>query len=235
MQIDTSSNLVNTEKLRVKKLSPQFWDALHKVTNLNKLVLISCDGVSETISEIAKLCNLKELVLAQVDIDESISELQLSETVTSLTIKGVECSNWSLLPVLPQIIEFKHNRLFTSDVVQILFNLPNVRTAELEVWDDDELNDVVKLIQNNHNINTLKLRFQENVSFSGLSLIAAVLTKQSIILEIEYEGPIADDEISKIMKEEGVKFTFVPNWILNFKKYELYQNKNYIFIISIFQ
>ena len=46
MQIDTSSNLVNTEKLNVKKLSPQFWAALDKVTNLNKLVLISCDGVS---------------------------------------------------------------------------------------------------------------------------------------------------------------------------------------------
>ena len=210
MQIDTSSNLVNTEKLNVKKLSPQFWAALDKVTNLNKLVLISCDGVSETISEIVKLCNLKELVLAQVDIGESISKLQLSETVTSLTIEEVECSNWSLLPVLSQIIEFKHSRLFTSDVVQILFNLPNVKTAELEVWDDDELNEVVKLIQNKHNIHTLKLRFHEKVSFSGLSLIAATLSKQNIILKLEYEGPIADDEISKIMKEEGVKFTFTP-------------------------
>mgnify|MGYP006174550707 CR=1 FL=1 len=210
MQIDPSRTLVNTERLRVKKLSPKFWAALHKVTNLNKLVLISCDGVSETISEIAKLCNLKELVLAQIDINECISELQLSETVTSLTIKGVKCSNWTLLPVLPQINEFKHSHLFTADLVQILLKLPNVRTAELEVWDDEELNDVVKLIQNNDKLNTLKIRFQEDVTLNGLTLIADVLSRQNIILEIEYEGPIADDEISRIMKEEGVKFTFLP-------------------------
>lgn len=210
MQIDPSRTLVNTERLRVKKLSPKFWAALHKVTNLNKLVLISCDGVSETISEIAKLCNLKELVLAQIDINECISELQLSETVTSLTIKGVKCSNWTLLPVLPQINEFKHSHLFTADLVQILLKLPNVRTAELEVWDDEELNDVVKLIQNNDKLNTLKIRFQEDVTLNGLTLIADVLSRQNTILEIEYEGPIADDEISRIMKEEGVKFTFLP-------------------------
>ena len=209
MQIDPSSTLVNTERLRVKKLSPKFWAALHKVTNLEKLVLISCDGVSETISEIAKMCNLKELVLAQVDIDERISEIQLSETVTSFTIKGVECSHWALLPILPQIIELKHSGLDTSDVVKILLKLPNVRTAELEVWDDDGLIDVIKLIQNNNNLTTLRIRFQEDVTLNGLTLIAEVLSRKSIILEIEYEGSIADDEISKIMKEEGVKFTFV--------------------------
>jgi len=95
-------------------------------------------------------------------------------------------------------------------LVQILLKLPNVRTAELEVWDDEELNDVVKLIQNNDKLNTLKIRFQEDVTLNGLTLIADVLSRQNIILEIEYEGPISDDEISRIMKEEGVKFTFLP-------------------------
>jgi hypothetical protein len=122
----------------------------------------------------------------------------------------VECSHWALLPILPQIIELKHSGLDTSDVVKILLKLPNVRTAELEVWDDDGLIDVIKLIQNNNNLTTLRIRFQEDVTLNGLTLIAEVLSRKSIILEIEYEGSIADDEISKIMKEEGVKFTFIP-------------------------
>lgn len=212
MNFDRQASIVNTEELRITKLSKDFWSALVNAKHITDLELWSCDGFSENISEISKLNNLQKLSLAQLDISDRIKALILPANVTSLSFNAIKCADWSLLPVLPNIKEFKCKGMVTSDLVKILSKLPNVDVAELNASNDEELTEIKLFFQGGAKLKSLLLSISDDISLSCLEDVAEELALDNLIVTVDYEGHIAHDEINRVMREAGVKYRFSPRW-----------------------
>ncbi|MDA8962847.1 hypothetical protein N9F42_01745 [Pseudomonadales bacterium] len=210
MNFDRQSSIINTKELRITKLSKKFWSALVNAGHITDLKLCSCDGFSENISEISKLNNLQKLSLAQLDISDRIKLLILPSTVTSLSITAANCSDWSLLPVLPHIKDFKYKKMVTSDVVKILMKLPNVDAAELKASNDDELTEIKRFFQGDTKLKSLQLFINDDISLSCLEDVAEELVSDDLVVTVDYDGHIAHDEINRVMREAGVRYRFRP-------------------------
>jgi hypothetical protein len=88
--------------------------------------------------------------------------------------------------------------------------LPNEETAEFEAWCDDELAEIQLYLRDDTKLKSLLLCIREDISLNCLEEVAEELSRKDITTTLDYEGPIADDEIARVMREAGVKYTFSP-------------------------
>jgi hypothetical protein len=84
----------------------------------------------------------------------------------------------------------------------------NKGIPQLEAENDYALTEIKLYLQGDIKLKSLLLFIKEDISLSCLEEVAEELSRKDIITTLDYEGPIANDEIARVMQEAGVKYTF---------------------------
>lgn len=184
MNINLETHLVNTERLRIKKLTPKFWKIVESLDNLTDLHLVNCDQVDESLVRIQGLKTLKSLRLSGVDLGNKIAELVLPDTLEELQLKRISCDDWTNFIGSKNVTKLVHNGLYLDDLAFILPKLVGLSDVELEAYDDEQLQQLIDIVRECPNLNLLKLRLFE-LSEKSLMAFFEFAASRSIKLEIE--------------------------------------------------
>jgi len=198
MAIDKDTHLVNTERLRVKKLSAKFWEEVEAVERLTDLLLISVEDVSPYLEKIRSLKFLERLKIAQIDLDERISNLVLPTSLTQLDISSVSCADWTALPDAPHVKTFVHKRMDMRELCVIYPKLPGVELVQLAPDDDDELNVAFDVIKGLENVKQVELDILDASREALLPVFKHAFDRQ-MKLELAYSGDLEQDELKDIV------------------------------------
>ena len=210
MNIDPDTNLVNTERLRIGKLSDKFWKTVKSLENLKKLYLYNCDNLASGVSHIKELNSLEILGLAKVELENKVSEMEFPRSITELLIKDVTCDNWQDFKGSPHIKKFKYRNLELDDLLIILPKLKGLDEVELEAYDDDELEMIVQILNDCPNLSKSKMRLFDLSEDSIRNLLRAA-AQSSIKIEMELEDSLPLDKVAKIAEEVKAHLCFIED------------------------
>tara|TARA_B100000780_G_scaffold267641_1_gene224915 strand:+ start:98 stop:745 length:648 start_codon:yes stop_codon:yes gene_type:complete len=210
MNIDPDAYLVNTERLRITKLSDKFWKTVKSLENLTDLLLVNCDNVANSLSHIKELNSLEKLCLSGVELENKVSEMGFPRSITELQIKHVTCDTWQGFNGSPNIKKFKYLNLELTDLLIILPKLKGLDEVELEAYDDDELEMIVQILTDCPNLSKSKMRLFDLSEDSIRNLLRAA-AQSSIKIEMELEDSLPLDKVAEIAEEVKANLCFIED------------------------
>lgn len=198
MQIDKDVHLVNTERMRLKKLSAKFWKEVESVEKLTDLLLISVDDVSPYLEKIQHLQYLEKLKLAQVELDDRISKMVLPSTLVELHLSSIICADWSKMPAVPQVRDFVHKRMPLDSLLHIYPKLTGVNLIKLNTNGDDELDSVHKALPEITGMEVLELEVFDG-SEDKLVAMFEYICGREIKMILSYSGDMNEEKMMTLI------------------------------------
>jgi hypothetical protein len=147
MPIEKTAHFVNTDRRRLKKMTPKLWKELLSLEELRTLYFERIEDVDDYLARIAEISRLEEIGFISIHIGEKISDLSIPRSCKTLYIKNVESDHLSRLPTLEYIYSAKFNQ-DDKQVALILQRLPNLQNLEIgNTYDEEGLSGLLEAIR----------------------------------------------------------------------------------------
>jgi hypothetical protein len=157
MPIEKSAHFVNTERLRLKKMTPKLWKELASLEELVTLYFCSIEGIDDYLGRLTDLTRLEEIGFISVIVGEKISEISIPDSCKTLYVKNFESEYLRDFPELGGITTAKF-RQDDKDVATILPKLPRLQNLEIgETYDESSLVDLLQVLNGLTHLQKLKI------------------------------------------------------------------------------
>ena len=207
MAIDKDAYLVNTERLRIRKLSKKFWKEVSEVTALTDLRLYSCDNLPEFLHKIRELDQLELLAFSSVEFGERVEDLIIPDGVREIEISSVTCEDWNQFPTSPAVKSLKIKRMTIDDTIALIPKFVGLEIISVRAFEDEELEQLTVVLAGLGKLQNITLQL-DGATEEAIERLMASLSYREAILTLQYQGPVADDAIKWCAAENGVKLQF---------------------------